>query len=164
MLDNGCEHGRYNKPYDVDKEDNELENRKGHPLPCSSGCCSSWLRMLRAGAVHYPALRSLLNNIYRARRSDNDIREIESSLSEGSISSLKSKLDLQDLSELLDDELLDNKDSPTAESESLSTSESQLEVKFAGIIEEFYGKLKEDPEFTCCSVIEKKHSLTLTLQ
>ena len=136
LLDNGCEHGHYNKPYDVDKEDNELENRKGHPLPCSSGCCSSWLRMLRAGAVHHPALRSLLNNIYRARRSDNDIREIESSLSEGSISSLKNKLDLQDLSDLLDDELLDDKDSPTAESESLSTSESQLEVKFAGIIME----------------------------
>ena len=43
LLDNGCEHGHYNKPYDVDKEDNELENRKGQ---CSSGCCSSWLRML----------------------------------------------------------------------------------------------------------------------
>ena len=134
LLDNGCEHGHYSKPYDVDKEDNELEIRKGHPLPCSSGCCSSWLRMLRAGAVHYPALRSLLNNIYRAKRSDNDIREIESSLSEGSICSLKNKLSLQDL---LEEECLDDKDSPTAESESLSTSESQLEVKFAGIIEEF---------------------------
>ena len=133
LPDNGCEHGHYNKPYDVDKEDNELDNRKGHPLPCSSGCCSSWLRMLRVGAVHYPALTE---NIYHARQRDNDIREIESSLSEGSISSLKNKLDLQDLSELLGDELLDDKDSPTAESESLSTSESQLEVKFAGIIME----------------------------
>ena len=146
----------------MDKDDKELENRKGHSLPCSSGCCSSWLRMLRAGAIHYPALRSLLNNIYCARRSDNDIREIESSLSKGSISSLKNKLDLQDLSELLDDELLHDKDSPTAESESLSTSESQLEVKFAGIIEEFYGKLKEDPEFTCCSCERLLLKKTLT--
>ena len=64
---------------------------------------------------------------------------------------------------MLDDELLDDKDSPTAESESLSTSESQLEVKFAGIIEEFYGKLKEDPKFTCCScerLLLKKKTLT----
>ena len=151
LLDTGCEHEHYNKPSDIDKEDNELEIRKGHPLPCASGYCSSWLRMLRAAAVHYPSLRSLLNNIYRARRSDNNIREIESSLSEGSVCSLKNKLNLQDLSELLDDEFLDDKDSPTTECESLSTSESQLEVKFAGIIEEFYGKLKEDPEFSCCS-------------
>ena len=28
-------------------------------------------------------------------------------------------------------------------------------VKFAGIIEEFYGKLKEDPEFTCCCSCER---------
>ena len=151
LLDNGCEHGHYNKPYDIDKEESsfdlsQLEDMKGHPLPCSSGCCSSWLRMLRAGAVHYPVLRPLLNNIYRARRSDNDIREIESSLSEGSICSLKNKLQLQDLSELLDDE-----DLSTTKSESLPTSESHLEVKFAGIIKEFYEKLKEDPEFTCCS-------------
>ena len=74
ILDNGCEHGHYNKPYNVDKEESsfvlsQFENMKGHPLPCSSGCCSSWLRMLRAGAVHYPVLRPLLNNIYRARRS-----------------------------------------------------------------------------------------------
>ena len=68
-------------------------------------------------------MRTLLNNIYRARRSDNDIREIESGLSEGSIYSLKNKLKLQDLSELLDDELLDDEDSSTTESESLSTSD-----------------------------------------
>ena len=128
ILDNGCEHGHYNRPYDVDKEQSsfQLEGIKGHPLPCSSGCCSSWLRMLRAGAAHYPVLRPLLNNIYHARRSDNDIREIESSLSEGSICSLKNKLKLQDLSELLDDE-----DLSTTKGESLTTSESHLEVKFA---------------------------------
>ena len=167
LLDTGCEHEHYDKPSDIDKEDNELEIRKGHPFPCASGYCSSWLRMLRAAAVHYPSLRSLLNNIYRARRSDNNIREIESSLSEGSVCSLKNKLNLHDLSELLDDEFLDDKDSPTTECESLSTSESQLEVKFTGIIEEFYGKLKEDPEFSCCScerLLLKKSSLTSTSQ
>ena len=37
ILDNGCEYGHYNKPYDVFKEDsssnlNQLEDMKGHPL------------------------------------------------------------------------------------------------------------------------------------
>ena len=39
-------------------------------------------------------LRPLLNNIYRAKQSDKDIREIESGLPEGSICSLKNKLKL----------------------------------------------------------------------
>ena len=41
-------------------------------------------------------------------------------------------------------------ESATIELESLSASESHLEVQFARIIEEFHKKLKEDPEFTCC--------------
>ena len=35
-------------------------------------------------------------------------------------------------------------------------------MKFAGIIEEFYGKLKEDPEFTCCSCERLLLKKTLT--
>ena len=73
--------------------------------------------------MHYPILRTLLSNIYRARRSHNGIRDTESGLSEGSIISLKNILKVQDLLELLNKE-----DSPSAEAESLSTSESHLEV------------------------------------
>ena len=53
--------------------------------------------------------------------------------------------------------MLDDEESLTADEgtkgvkSSLSTSESHLEVTFAAIIEEFYEKLKEDPEFVCCS-------------
>ena len=54
-------------------------------------------------------------------------------------------LELQDLSELLDDE----ESSSTPEVKSSSTSESHLEVKFEGIVEELYEKLKQDPLFTC---------------
>ena len=155
-LDDGCQHGHFYKFSDrlVDMEEgcddsfdlNPLEEKKGHPLPCSSGCCTSRLYTLRAAAVHYPILRTLLNNIYRARRSHCGIRDIESGLSEGSVSSLKKFLKVQELSELLDDE-----QSATTEGEYLSTSESCLEVEFAAIIETFYDKLKEDPEYTCCS-------------
>lgn len=153
-LDDGCQHGHYCKFSDrlVDMEEgsdesdlNPLEEKKGHPLPCSSGCCTSRLHILRAAAVHYPILRTLLNNIYRARRSHNGIRDIESSLSEGSVSSLKNILKVQELSELLYEE------SVTAEAQSVSSSESHLEVEFEGIIKAFYDKLKEDPEYTCCS-------------
>ena len=35
-------------------------------------------------------------------------------------------------------------------------------MEFAGIIEEFYGKLKEDPEFTCCSCERLLLKKTLT--
>ena len=155
-LDDDCQHSHYYKFSDrlVDVEEgsdesfdlNPLEEKKGHPLPCSSGCCTSQLYTLRAAAVHYPILRTLLNNIYRARRSHCGIRDIESGLSEGSVSSLKKLLKVQELSELLDDE-----QSATTERECSSTSESCLEVEFAAIIETFYDKLKEDPEYTCCS-------------
>ena len=108
--------------------------------------------------MHYPVLRTLLSNIYCARRNDIDIREIEYGLSQGSIHSLKSNLKLQDLSELLEDE----ESLSVAEMKSLSTSEAHLEVEFAAIIEEFYKKLKEDPEFTCCSCERLLLKKTLT--
>lgn len=47
-------------------------------------------------------------------------------------------------------------------SSTLSTSESHLEVEFAVIIKEFYGKLKEDAEFTCCSCEHLLLQKTLT--
>ena len=90
-------------------------------------------------------MRTLLYNIYRARRSHNGIRDIESSLSEGSVSSLKNILKVQELSGLLYEE------SVTAEAQSVSSSESHLEVEFEGIIKAFYDKLEEDPQYTCSS-------------
>ena len=123
-VDDSCDRGHYCKFSDrlVDTEEvasdesSGPEEKKGHPLPCSSDCCTSRLRILTAAAVHYPVLRTLLNNIYCARRSHYGIRDIESGLSEGFISSLKNILKVQELSELLDD-----KESATTEAESLST-------------------------------------------
>ena len=109
-VDDGCDHGHYckfsDRLVDTEEEDSDEssglippEEKKGHPLPCSLDCCTSRLRILRAAAVHYPVLRTLLSNIYRARRSHYGIRDI---LSEGSISPLKSILKIQELSGLLD--------------------------------------------------------------
>ena len=62
-LDDGCQHGHFYKISDhlVDMEEgsdesfdlNPLEEKKGHPLPCSSGCCTSQLYTLRAAAVPF---------------------------------------------------------------------------------------------------------------
>ena len=114
----------------------EFKKLKGHPLPCSFEHCNSQLRILRAGAVHHPFLRTLLNNIYHARRNDNDIRKVESCLSEGCIHSLIDSLNLKDPSELLDEE--EESSSCTIQVKPLSTSDSYLEVEFEGIIENFY--------------------------
>ena len=46
--------------------------------------------------------------------------------------------------------LLDEEELSSTGTESLSTSKSHLEVQFSEIIEAFYAKLKEDPEFTSC--------------
>ena len=53
-LDDGCEHGHYSKSCDVDMEEssntlshlNLFQDLKGHPLPRSSDCCNSRLRIL----------------------------------------------------------------------------------------------------------------------
>ena len=46
---------------------------------------------------------------------------------------------------------MDEEEESSTGIESLSTSESCLEVEFLEIIEAFFAKLKEDPEFICCS-------------
>ena len=61
-------------------------------MHCASNPCHSQLRLLRAGAVHYPALRTLLKQIYC----------VESDLSSvSSIQSLKQNLGLEDLANML---------------------------------------------------------------
>ena len=69
-LDSGCEHDHYTKPYGGNlaaDDSDKFKELKDHPLQCCSGFCNSKLRILWAGAVHYPALRTLLNNVYCAR-------------------------------------------------------------------------------------------------
>jgi len=67
-LDHDCQHGHYSKPFNVDCTStdevsltNEFKDKelKGHLLQCCLGYCNSQIRLLQAGAVHYPALRML---------------------------------------------------------------------------------------------------------
>ena len=156
-LDTECEHGHYSRSYDIDLTseelscDNYFKELKGHPLHCCYGYCNSQLRLLRAGAVCYPALQTLLNSLYSARRTDIRIRQIETDRSEGHIQSLVANISIEEPSDLLDDERSFPVERISEKSESsLSTSESQLELEFVDIIQEFYDKLKQDVEFVCC--------------
>jgi len=87
----------------------------------------------------------------QARKSSDMIRKIKYDLTNNCLWSLMQNLQLNDLSDLLDDEVSSSTSTEPKSSCTLSTSESHLEVEFAGIIEDIYGKLKEDAEFTCCS-------------
>jgi len=162
-LDHDCQHGHYSKHSHVDYTStegnggeisltNDFKDKelKGHPLQCCFGFCNSQLRLLQAGAVHYPALRMLQNKMYQARNSSDMIRKIEYDLTNNCLWSLMQNLQLNDLSDLVDEVSLPTS-TESKTSCTLSTTEAHLEVEFAGIIEDFYGKLNEDPEFTCCS-------------
>ena len=68
-IDKGCPHVHYLKPRGM--EDGlacTKLTKLGHPLSCSSGMCSSKLRILRAASVYYPALRKFLYSVYMVRR------------------------------------------------------------------------------------------------
>ena len=156
-LDKGCGQGHYSKSCFVESSDGEdsfvVTELMGHPIHCASQACNSQLRLLRAGAVHYPALRTLLKQIYCARWSSALIDNVESDLSSvNSMLSLKQNLGLEDLASLLQyDELPSSSDQSDHSGTTFSTVQSHLEVEFVEIIAEFYAKLKEDPDYTCCS-------------
>ena len=124
-----------------------LVKLKGHPLlPCLLGCCKSKLRLLRSAAVHYPPLKSLLNKIYSVRRCDQLIRKIDYDLATASVQSLLTNISVDSCTDLLEEDSLSISDS---DGKSTELSESYLEVEFAEVIQEFYEKLKQDPEFKC---------------
>ena len=168
-VDGGCRHPYYFKSY-VESSDEaccfKVKGLMGHPMHCAFESCDSQLHLLCAGAVHYPALRTLLNSVYRVKRSSRFISKIESDLSAvHSIESLKKNLKITDLVTLLEYDELPS--STTYNCTTLSISEAHLEVKFATIIKEFKDKLKEDAEYYCCScerLLFKKNLTHLTLQ
>ena len=106
-LDDGCQQTHYSKSCIVGSSDGDMvismKHLMGHPMHCASDACSSLLRVLRAAAVHYPALRTLLQQLYCARRNSLLIDKIELDLSSvDCILSLKLNLGLEDLAVLLE--------------------------------------------------------------
>jgi len=89
--------------------------------------------------------------MYQARRSSDMITKIEYDLTNNCLWSPMQKLQLNYLSDLLDDEVSLSTSTESKTSCILSTTVSHLEVEFAEIIKDFYNKLKEDAEFSRCS-------------
>ena len=153
-VDDGCEQAHYCKSCHVESSDEgchfTVKELMGHPIHCAFGSCDSQLHLLRAAAVHHPALRTFLNYVYHAKRSSAIINKIESDLScLHSIKSLMENIKLANIAVLLDYDEIPS--STTHKSTALSTIESHLEVEFAKVINEYTDKLKQDAEYCCCS-------------
>ena len=68
-IDECSEHGHYTRPLNADHK-MPYHELMGHPLPCTTvnADCESSLRVLCAGATHFPLLRRLVGLPYEAIR------------------------------------------------------------------------------------------------
>ena len=106
-LDDGCGQSYNSKCCCVELSDGNtvfiIKQLLGHPMHCASNACNSLLRLLCAGAVHYPALRTLLQQLYCARQNSALIDQVELDLSSVDCIPLsKQNLRLEDLAVLLE--------------------------------------------------------------
>ena len=158
-IDEGSPHGHHVKPHEMHDDMVDIEVVKlGHSLPCTtSGMCHSNLRILRAASVHYSALRSMLYNVYHSRKGHASISAIDSSLQNADTDTLRKLLGILEYEEVINDaDTSYENDEPDAAGVTftdvgLPNVETQLEIIYAPIIEEYNDKLSKDPEFACCS-------------
>ena len=106
-LDDGCGQSHNSKCCCVESSDGNtvliIKQLLGHPMHCASNACNSLLHLLHAGAVHYPALRTLLQQLYCATWNSALIDQAKSDLSSvDCIPLLKQNLGLEDLAVLLE--------------------------------------------------------------
>ena len=159
-IDNGCPHVHHLKPRGMDDGLACTEISKlGHPLPCSSGMCSSKLRVLRAASVHYPALRKLLHSVYMARKCHSTVAKIDSALSSFDHKLLCDLVQVEDHKNLIG-EIVEEQDSDhdLLSSENMDFSaeglvgiERDIQIKHTSTLEKYNKKLDESPIYPCSS-------------
>ena len=83
-IDECTEQGHYSRPLNMQNSQGEMlyYELAGHPLPCTSDCQSS-LRVLRAGATHFPQLRRLVCLLYEAITQHRLLESIDTALCAG---------------------------------------------------------------------------------
>ena len=157
-IDNECSHIHHLKPRGMEDDLASTELFKlGHPLPCSSGMCSSKLRVLRAASVHYPVLRKLLYSVYMAIKSHAVVSKIDHALSHADYKSLCDLLKIEDYEDLIVNSIeVDVSDPPSMDEsdfsrEGLKHVERHLQIKYAVIFEKYKKELDDHPEFPCSS-------------
>ena len=165
-IDIGCPHVHYLKPRGMDEDLACTKITKaGHPLPCASGMCSSKLRILRAASVHYPALCKLLHGVYMARKHHSTVAEIDNALCTNDYKTLCTMMCIEECEDLIGETLKsENADGPPEFStEGLINIESDVQVKYASVFEQYKEKLDEDYEYPCssCERLHKKTYVTI---
>ena len=160
-IDKNCPHVHHIKPTKINDECDEMVCTElfklGHPLPCYSGMCDSKLLTLRAASVHYPVLRKMLYSVYMARKCHFTVAAIDSALSTSNYEDMCKLAKVQDYDQLIGERLdqdlgeHDHSSEPILASEGLVDIERVLQVKHAKVFDVYREKLKDDPEYACCS-------------
>lgn len=158
-IDEGCPHGHYVKPNEMDNDMVDTERTKlGHPLPCSAAMCHSKLRVLRSASVHYPALRNMLYNVYHARKCHATIAKIDDALQNTNALELLQLLNIKEYEELVSDDSDLSLGGECVQGvgkifivKGLPHIETHLEVAHAKSIKRYIKKLDQDAEYPCCS-------------
>ena len=165
-IDTGCPHVHHAKLREMDEglESTEI-TKAGHPLPCASGMCSSKLRTLRAASVHYPALRQLLHAVYMTRKHHSIVAQIDNALLTNDYKTLCNFMCIKDCEDLVGESIKsENTDGPSDFSaEGLVNVESDVQVKYATVFEQYKEKLNENFEYPCSSC-EKLHKRSYVTQ
>ena len=157
-LDSGCENGHTMGLVDSPADENELcRQLMGHPLSCTTGMCSSQLRILRAASAHYPVLRQFLWLIYVCRKQHRAVFSVDHALCTADFDQLMQLSDVSEVTDLFGSDL-DEESScedcsviPDNSVEGLPNLEQELQVKHAGLITKYEKGLSDDPEHACCS-------------
>ena len=164
-IDIGCPHIHHLKPREMDEGLACTEITKaGHPLSCANSMCNSKLRVLRAASVHYPALRKLLYSVYMARKHHSTVAEIDNALCTNNYKMLCNLMSIEEYEDLIGETLKsENADEhPQFSAEGLVDVETDVQVKYASVFEQYKEKLEEDFEYPCssCERLHKKGYVT----
>ena len=122
--------------------------------------CNSKLWVLCAASVHYPALRKLLYSVYMARKHHSTVTEIDNALCTNDYKTLCNLMSIEDYEDLIGESLKsENTDEPPEFSaEGLVNVETDVQVKYVSVLEQYKEQLDEDFEYPCssCERLHKK--------
>ena len=159
-IDECSEHGHYTRPLNADHK-MPYHELAGHPLPCSTvnADCESSLRVLRAGATHFPLLRRFVGLLYEAIRQHRLLESIDTALCVGEFEKLTKLCAISDYNDLLktcsSDSAADVEDGDsqliTLQQPNLPDLETDLYVEHPELIADIEKRFADDAECPCCS-------------
>ena len=159
-IDECSEHGHYTRPLNADHK-MPYHELAGHALPCTTvnADCESSLRVLRAGATHFPLLRRFVGLLYEAIRQHHLLESIDTALCAGEFEKLTKLCGISDYNDLLktcsSDSAADVEDGDSQlirlQQPNLPDLETDLYVEHAELIADVEKRFADDAECPCCS-------------